>query len=813
MEALVQGGAGTIPADGLLRAACKYLGELPAASLLDTSSVDTIKPFTAAGLSPDQLRDFFSAAAKAGRKTTPTTESGNVYAVSKAFHALNGPLVVDEYLQKVAALDAPDRMRAKAFVETVALDAELRNRNPLHPSATDALVIGTLLDFPKQLFGFPYASYGTDGRESLSLCLYAHRLWSGKRRIVGDPGDDTLKRVAARLGMVVGGAGPRAQFADAACLVLSLTHENLVPLCAAAVSCGVPVHVRCTDAELRQVLRRDLCHVSLPAGVRSLSIDEGVFTCGYSLYRDPTIRDAHMDVALRWQAAYLSPNEGGSGASAPLFLDFCTACLGRDALKQLAAQPSNADPEPAWAPTLVKAGRTMPKMADPLVWARKALKTKRTRQDFEGDLVAFQRSFLGGAKKDVEAVSTGGGTRSINVAFEAVLRSLPQSVTTPRVLTGNPHLAVERAERRFGFALTRLENEGALDLRALEEELSAPDVVAVYAQSLSYTDGISDDVPGVLDLLEAANENRLKEGKVAVALINDCCLAFSVLVHQPAYRLLDRPTKCTPVLMTLDAHKHLGADKGLSTVVATNGALTPLRGALRVGARPTRDALVRGLANMVSVSATGYDTIYRNLASKVAEVADTCSTLNLDVVHASSRVKGSTVLAVHDPAATLQKALSMKNHKATFLYNLHPADPAACQYGWCLSFTPHCLRELDGTQALDVFVRDLRACAATAPASASNSIVSIFYRGGAPEPWLFSFLWAPGPGRAAGSLILRRLFSRLLDAGVGKPRRRNPVAVLGAALVGVCVLLACMLRALFSGALLDAALHYGVLKY
>ena len=157
MEALVQGGAGTIPADGLVRAACKYLGELPAASLLDTSSVDTIKPFTAAGLRPDQLRDFFSAAAKAGRKTTPTTESGNVYAVSKAFHALNGPLVVDEYLQKVAALDASDRQRAKAFVETVALDAELRNRNPLHPSATDALVIGTLLDFPKQLFGFPYA--------------------------------------------------------------------------------------------------------------------------------------------------------------------------------------------------------------------------------------------------------------------------------------------------------------------------------------------------------------------------------------------------------------------------------------------------------------------------------------------------------------------------------------------------------------------------------------------------------------------------------------------------------------------------------
>ena len=129
----VHPGAGLTVQDGLLNAACKYLGELPAQSMLDTSSVDTIDPFTRAGLTPEQLRDFFAAAAKAGRKTTPTTESGNVYAVSKAFHALNGPLVVDEYLNKLHALDASDLQRARAFVETVALDAELRNRNPLHP--------------------------------------------------------------------------------------------------------------------------------------------------------------------------------------------------------------------------------------------------------------------------------------------------------------------------------------------------------------------------------------------------------------------------------------------------------------------------------------------------------------------------------------------------------------------------------------------------------------------------------------------------------------------------------------------------------
>jgi len=150
---------------------------------------------------------------------------------------------------------------------------------------------------------------------------------------------------------------------------------------------------------------------------------------------------------------------------------------------------------------------------------------------------------------------------------------------------------------------------------------------------------------------------------------------------------------------------------------------------------------VRALANVASVTPQGYDTIYRNLASRVKVVAETCSALQLEVVHARHRKEGSTVLAVHDPACRTQKLLSKRNHKCTFLYNLHPLDETKCQYGWCLSFTPHCLRELDGATALDVFMRDLKVCAAAAPARASNSIVSILLKGGAEEPWLFSPVW------------------------------------------------------------------------
>jgi hypothetical protein len=59
---------------------------------------------------------------------------------------------------------------------------------------------------------------------------------------------------------------------------------------------------------------------------------------------------------------------------------------------------------------------------------------------------------------------------------------------------------------------------------------------------------------------------------VPVTLINDCCLAFSVLLHNDgerygpeSMRVLDLTAgMLTPTIMTQDAHKHLGADKGIS---------------------------------------------------------------------------------------------------------------------------------------------------------------------------------------------------------------------------------------------------------
>ena len=92
-------------------------------------------------------------------------------------------------------------------------------------------------------------------------------------------------------------------------------------------------------------------------------------------------------------------------------------------------------------------------------------------------------------------------------------------------------------------------------------------------QTLSYTDGISDDLEAILDVIEAENERRLDadgDDATLVTLINDCCLAFCVLVHNDgaapgskSLRLLDLAQGyTTPVIVTLDAHKHLGTDKG-----------------------------------------------------------------------------------------------------------------------------------------------------------------------------------------------------------------------------------------------------------
>merc|ERR1719361_1505123 len=105
-----------------------------------------------------------------------------------------------------------------------------------------------------------------------------------------------------------------------------------------------------------------------------------------------------------------------------------------------------------------------------------------------------------------------------------------------------------------------------------------------------------------------------------VTLINDSCLAFSVLLHNNGkdgnknLRVLDlSKDKITPTIVMLDAHKHLGSDKGISMTMGTPGTLSHLTGHVRVGAAPCRGELIRAIADLSLVGVDGYYEKYQAL--------------------------------------------------------------------------------------------------------------------------------------------------------------------------------------------------------
>jgi hypothetical protein len=349
-----------------------------------------------------------------------------------------------------------------------------------------------------------------------------------------------------------------------------------------------------------------------------------------------------------------------------------------------------------------------------------------------------------------------------------------------KVITGNPHLAVERAERRFGFQLIRVDIDGAICLECLKEEMKDPAVIAVYSQTLSYTDGITDPLPEIVQLVEEWNQRRTQ---LPITLINDSCLAFTVLVlndgehGSPSMRMLDLTKTCiTPTIVTLDAHKHLGTDKGVSTVVGTTGTLSNLKGHVKVGAQPTREELVRAIANMRLVGKDGYYKQYRELSDAVERVIQAVESAGMTVVHARNRVKGSTVVGVEDPSGACGKMLKKRGHTLGNLFGLCRHDPTRCQTGWQVSFTPYALREIrKGKPAMEVFISDVLEVGQKVQANAKLGVAQKFLRensllafliSGNTDPWVFQQLHAPGLGRRFTQLIIRRYFTAPLDSGI-----------------------------------------------
>jgi len=392
-----------------------------------------------------------------------------------------------------------------------------------------------------------------------------------------------------------------------------------------------------------------------------------------------------------------------------------------------------------------------------------------------------------------------------------------RGIAKPKILTGNPHLAVERAERRFGFEVVRIVEDGAICLEKLRRAIEDPDVLAVYSQTLSYTDGISDPLGGIVDIVEKENQTANQTDKRLVTIINDSCLAFSVLVHNDGcegranMRVLDLTKNCiTPVMVTLDAHKHLGTDKGVSTILGTQGTLDPMRYAVKVGSQPSKEELVRAIADMWLVGIDGYQELYRKLVSKIDSSVEKIEAEGMTLIHAKNRINGSTVIAVEDPSSVMQRKLKKMGHSTAALYNMCPAHPSRCQLGFGLSLTLHVLREVNdkGECALDVFVNDLiqvyrrhfpkkplvyYLCRESHP-------LAVVTLGGNTDNLLFNFLTKPGAGREFVTTVVRRFMTALLDSGVAcKENRTHPLRRVGNIVMRVLAIFACLLVACRKG--------------
>ena len=895
-------GPGTVPALSFLHAAQKEFLEL-ASTGQDAVHLtqQTNLTFTPQGCTPHALQLFLHDALKAGKKHEPTVETGNKYGVHDDFHQLNSQLIMHVFAQNVKhnfnTLD--HQQRAMEMYRVIFCHDDLRNRNVLHSGMLDSCVIGNLLNFFKHMFEFPFGGHGTDGNEVLSLCLYSYRqrcLRDVERTSTKTP-SSTLSQIvpvvlymdggsssngsgtpvtrktrnivqcARRLTMNVQSIGSLKELKHQlsmhqeqrriACVMVDFAHHDLEAISNCCSAVGVDIHIHIFDAQWRRVFinHSEPLHFHLPTGVQSVSIEDGLFSSGYSIYRDEKIRDLHLDVGYEWQAAYMSPNEGGSGASTPLFADFCTIMLGWNALHEICVNGGGMTPmtEPmveekstskttttgttatATATTAISSAchpltPTLIQPEDPttdstvatavdtsytgtmalkeaIQWGKTNIESKAiTRSIIEKDLIEFQREFIGGKHRQLEAFTTCGGTRSINLAFESVMARVrkkplsPSSTTscsdqnfnneTIKVLTGNPHLAVERAERRFRFQLVRLVEDGVLSLPLLKEHVQDTAVAAIYTQTLSYTDGITDQLTEILNIVEEENHRRTTLNHNShnnlvqlplITLINDCCLAFSVLCHQPNKRLLDvSPSTITPIIVTLDAHKHLGTDKGISSVIGTRGTLSLLTNSIKVGAQPSEKNLIRALACMQMVGKEKYVQQYSLLGEYMAKLERVVEDqLGLVVIHQKHRVKGSTVLSVEDPSGIYKQKLKKFGHTLASLFNLYPEEPHRCQTGWQLSLTPHGIRDINGTCALDLFIADLIAThqlvmkdskyqwITTTLGCRENSFIACLFGSGNLDPVLLPFLAHFGNARQFMETFIRRKLCLVVYSLIG----------------------------------------------
>jgi len=153
--------------------------------------------------------------------------------------------------------------------------------------------------------------------------------------------------------------------------------------------------------------------------------------------------------------------------------------------------------------------------------------------------------------------------------------------------------------------------------------------------------------------------------------------------------------------------------------------------------------------------------------------------LGLVVIHQKHRVKGSTVLSVEDPSGIYKQKLKKFGHTLASLFNLYPEEPHRCQTGWQLSLTPHGIRDINGTCALDLFIADLIAThqlvmkdskyqwITTTLGCRENSFIACLFGSGNLDPVLLPFLAHFGNARQFMEMFIRRKLCLVVYSLIG----------------------------------------------
>jgi hypothetical protein len=297
-----------------------------------------------------------------------------------------------------------------------------------------------------------------------------------------------------------------------------------------------------------------------------------------------------------------------------------------------------------------------------------------------------------------------------------------------------------------------------------------------------------------VEIIEKENKRRCSiAGTRPVVHINDCCLSLSVLLLNPKTMRVFELARDTPTLLSLDAHKHMGAEKGISTVFGTPNTLTHvMEGKIRVGAEPSKGDVIRAILDLSCVSAKGYVKLYKHLQDVISKTTQTLEKAGLRQVRTAHRVYGSTVICFDDPSGAIGRKLKKRGFETSSIFNLYDGskqESSNLSSALQLSVTPRVLRRIPGSGkiALDLFIEEAIKVKNEVESNTSIRITRNLFGKDALIPnlltdnvdvYLFSKISKGGVWKDIGCLLARRYSSVLMDSGAFfvKTRTRHGLA-------------------------------------